>query len=143
VPGPQQPLYLLGRRIREIYPYVPLSPQNHAVSFGLISYDGGVFFGLAGDRDVLPDLDRLAAAIDEAIREQPVPRRRPKSKQKAAAKAKSTPKAKAKARPNRRAKAKPRAKQGRLRRGAAGESAEESPRRRLLRGRRGRRPRRG
>src|SRR5262245_6112564 len=44
VPGPQQPLYLLGRRIREIYPFVPLSPQNHAVSMGLISYDGRVFF---------------------------------------------------------------------------------------------------
>jgi WS/DGAT/MGAT family acyltransferase len=74
VPGPQQPLYLLGRRIREIYPFVPLSPQNHAISVGLISYDGRVFFGLAGDRDVLPDLDRVAAAIGEAIREQPAPR---------------------------------------------------------------------
>jgi diacylglycerol O-acyltransferase / wax synthase len=77
VPGPQQPLYLLGRRIREIYPFVPLSPQNHAVSIGLLSYDGRVFFGLAGDHDVVPDLDRLAEAIDEALREQPVPRRKP------------------------------------------------------------------
>ncbi len=66
VPGPQQPLYLLGRRIREIYPYVPLSPQNHAVSLGLISYDGRVFFGLAGDRDVVPDLDDFAAALRAA-----------------------------------------------------------------------------
>jgi diacylglycerol O-acyltransferase / wax synthase len=143
VPGPQQPLYLLGRRIREIYPYVPLSPQNHAVSIGLISYDGSVFFGLAGDRDVLPDLDRLAEAIDEAVREQPVPRRRPKAKKKApAAKPKAIAKPKAKPRAKRRAKAKPRAKPGR-RGGAAAEPAEESPRRRLFRGRRQRRPRRG
>ncbi len=77
VPGPQQPLYLLGRRIREIYPYVPLSPQNHAVSLGLVSYDGRIFFGLAGDRDVVADLDDFAAALDDAVREQPSPPRRP------------------------------------------------------------------
>ncbi|MGH2956995.1 MAG: wax ester/triacylglycerol synthase family O-acyltransferase [Solirubrobacterales bacterium] len=77
VPGPQQPLYLLGRRLREIYPFVPLSPQNHALSTGMVSYDGRVFFGLAGDRDAVADLDELATAIREAIREQPVPRRKP------------------------------------------------------------------
>jgi WS/DGAT/MGAT family acyltransferase len=80
VPGPQQPLYLLGRRLLEIYPFVPLSPQNHALAIGLVSYDGGVFFGLAGDRDVVPDLDDLAASIREAIRDQPVPRRKPVKK---------------------------------------------------------------
>jgi WS/DGAT/MGAT family acyltransferase len=82
VPGPQQPLYLLGRRIKEIYPFVPLSPQNHALSIGMISYDGRVFFGLAGDRDVVPDLDDFAAALREALREQPVPRAKPKPKAK-------------------------------------------------------------
>lgn len=76
VPGPQQPLYLMGRRIREIYPYVPLSPQNHAISIGLISYDGRVFFGLVGDRDAVSDLDDLQAALRAALREQPVPRRK-------------------------------------------------------------------
>ncbi len=83
VPGPQQPLYLLGRRIREIYPYVPLSPQNHALSMGLVSYDGRVFFGMAGDRDVVADLDDFAAALGAAMREQPVPRRKPAEKPKA------------------------------------------------------------
>ncbi len=83
VPGPQRPLYLLGRPIKEIYPFVPLSPQNHALSIGMISYDGRVFFGLAGDRDVVPDLDDLAAALREALREQPVPRAKPKPKAKA------------------------------------------------------------
>jgi diacylglycerol O-acyltransferase len=73
VPGPQQRLYLLGRRIKEIYPFVPLSPQNHALSIGMLSYDGRIYFGLAGDRDVLPDLDDLATALREALREQPVP----------------------------------------------------------------------
>jgi WS/DGAT/MGAT family acyltransferase len=83
VPGPQQPLYLLGRRIREIYPFVPLSPQHHALSIGMISYDGRIFFGLAGDRDTLPDLDNLADALAEALREQPVPRAKPTTATKA------------------------------------------------------------
>ena len=101
VPGPQQPLYLLGRRIREIYPYVPLSPQNHAVSLGLISYDGRVFFGLAGDRDIVPDLDDLAAALRAGVREQPVPRSKPAAKRPTAKRpaAKRKPKAEPKPRP--------------------------------------------
>jgi diacylglycerol O-acyltransferase / wax synthase len=81
VPGPQQPLYLLGRRLREIYPFVPLSPQNHALSVGALSYDGRVFFGINGDRDVVPDIDDFAAAMREALREQPAPRRRPSARQ--------------------------------------------------------------
>jgi WS/DGAT/MGAT family acyltransferase len=88
VPGPQQPLYLLGRRLREIYPFVPLSPQNHALSIGLLSYEGRVFFGLTGDRDVVADLDQLAIAVREALREQPVPRRAPAKRAKAAKPAK-------------------------------------------------------
>ena len=48
VPGPQVPFYLLGRRMLEVYPFVPLSPQGHALSLGVVSYDGGVFFGLDG-----------------------------------------------------------------------------------------------
>jgi diacylglycerol O-acyltransferase len=70
VPGPQIPFYLLGRRMLEVYPFVPLSPQNHALSVGIVSYDGGVFFGLTGDRDAFPDLDDFAAAVGEALLEQ-------------------------------------------------------------------------
>jgi diacylglycerol O-acyltransferase len=89
VPGPQQPLYLLGRQIKEIYPFVPLSPQNHALSIGMMSYDGRVYFGLAGDRDVVSDLDELATALRESLREQPVPRAKVKAKPKAKTKAKT------------------------------------------------------
>jgi diacylglycerol O-acyltransferase / wax synthase len=70
VPGPQIPFYLLGRRMLEVYPFVPLSPQNHALSVGIVSYDGGVFFGLTGDRDAVADLDDFAAAVGEALLEQ-------------------------------------------------------------------------
>jgi diacylglycerol O-acyltransferase / wax synthase len=78
VPGPQRHLYLLGRQIREIYPFVPLSPQNHALSIGMVSHDGRIYFELAGDRDALPDLDDLAGCLREALREQPMPRAKPK-----------------------------------------------------------------
>lgn len=89
VPGPQQPLYLLGRELSEIYPFVPLSPQNHALSIGVVSYNGQVCFGLVGDRDVLGDIDDLSAAIREALTKTAAAgRRKPK-----AAAAKGRPKA--------------------------------------------------
>jgi diacylglycerol O-acyltransferase / wax synthase len=70
VPGPQIPLYLLGRRLEAIYPFVPLSPQNHALSIGVLSYDGCVCFGLAGDRDVVGDVDDLVSDLGAALTEQ-------------------------------------------------------------------------
>jgi diacylglycerol O-acyltransferase len=70
VPGPQMPFYLLGRRMLEVYPFVPLSPQGHALSLGVVSYDGGVFFGLVGDRDVFADMDEAAADLEAAVAEQ-------------------------------------------------------------------------
>ncbi len=70
VPGPQVPFYLLGKQVRAIYPFVPLSPQGHALSIGIVSYDGGVFFGLAGDRRVMADLDEVAADVEGALAEQ-------------------------------------------------------------------------
>jgi diacylglycerol O-acyltransferase / wax synthase len=70
VPGPQVPFYLLGRRVRQIYPFVPLSPQGHALSIGVVSYDGGVFFGIVGDRALFADIDELAADVSAALAEQ-------------------------------------------------------------------------
>jgi WS/DGAT/MGAT family acyltransferase len=63
VPGPPMPVYLLGRRLEAINPFVPLSPQRRALSIGVISYDGGLFFGLTGDRDRIPDLDAFAGFV--------------------------------------------------------------------------------
>ena len=68
VPGPQFPLYMLGRRLEAFYPQVPLA-ANTALGIAIMSYDGHVFFGLLGDYDAMADLDAfaadLAAAIDE------------------------------------------------------------------------------
>jgi len=44
VPGPRMPLYLLGARVLEIFPLVPLY-ENQALGFALLSYTGGLFWG--------------------------------------------------------------------------------------------------
>lgn len=68
VPGPQLPLYCLGRRLVELYPYVMLA-KNIRVATAIFSYDGGVYFGVTGDFDAVPDVgvvtEGIAAAIDE------------------------------------------------------------------------------
>ena len=68
VPGPQFPLYAMGARMRDIYPVVPLA-KGQAVSIGISSYDGGVFYGLNADRDAMGDVDVLAGAIGESLDE--------------------------------------------------------------------------
>ena len=67
VPGPQQTFYLDGVPLREVYPAVPLNPRNQALSVGIVSYDGGVYFGLLGDRDALPDLGDAARGVEDAM----------------------------------------------------------------------------
>jgi hypothetical protein len=68
VPGPQHPLYLLGRELHATFPMVPLA-RRQAVCFGIMSYNGQVNFGLIGDYDALPELDALAADLQAAIAE--------------------------------------------------------------------------
>jgi diacylglycerol O-acyltransferase len=68
VPGPQSPLYAAGARMVETYPVHPLLP-GHALAIGVTSYDGGVFYGLTADRDLLPDADLLGACLREALDE--------------------------------------------------------------------------
>jgi WS/DGAT/MGAT family acyltransferase len=67
VPGPQQTFYLDGVPVREVFPAVPLNPPNQALTIGVVSYDGGVGFGLLSDRDALPDVADAAAALERAI----------------------------------------------------------------------------
>ena len=69
VPGPQFPLYLLGRRMESVFPMVPLA-KRQAVCIGAMSYDGEVGFGLIGDYDAIADLDDLGADIEAALTEQ-------------------------------------------------------------------------
>jgi hypothetical protein len=58
VPGPQTPLYLMGARLLEAYPIVPLS-HNLSLGIAILSYCGVLHFGLFADHDAHPDLEAL------------------------------------------------------------------------------------
>ncbi len=62
VPGPQFPLYVLGREMLRAIP-VAFLPENHALAIAIMSYNGQLNFGLLGDFDALPDIDVLAEDI--------------------------------------------------------------------------------
>jgi WS/DGAT/MGAT family acyltransferase len=66
VPGPQFPLYLLGRRMLRLYPVVPLA-RRQALGIAVMSYDGHLGFGLLGDYDALPELETLAGELRRSI----------------------------------------------------------------------------
>ena len=66
VPGPQFPLYLLGRELLELVPVPFLAPEK-ALAIAIMSYNGTVDVGLMGDYDAMPDLDDFAAYIEEEL----------------------------------------------------------------------------
>jgi diacylglycerol O-acyltransferase / wax synthase len=68
VPGPQFPLYVLGRRLQNLYP-IAFLPQNHSLAIAIMSYDGEVNFGLLADYDAIPDVDEIAEGIAESLAE--------------------------------------------------------------------------
>jgi len=68
IPGPQFPLYLLGHRMLEMFPYIPVA-QGVRISVGIVSYDGHLTIAATGDYDAVPDLDVLCAAIGSALAE--------------------------------------------------------------------------
>lgn len=68
VPGPQVPLYVIGRKMIRAYPYVPLAGQVR-VGVAIFSYDGLVTLGLTGDRDTASDLNVLRRGIEEGMDE--------------------------------------------------------------------------
>jgi WS/DGAT/MGAT family acyltransferase len=68
VPGPPEPLYAFGARLREIYPLVPIAAE-HALGIAIFSYDGNVVFGMNADRDTVPDLAVLVDGIENSLDE--------------------------------------------------------------------------
>ncbi len=68
VPGPQFPLYLLGRELEAVYPMVPLA-ENTALGIAILSYNGQLNFGLVSDYDALADLEVLADELRSSIEE--------------------------------------------------------------------------
>ncbi|MFD0686723.1 WS/DGAT/MGAT family O-acyltransferase [Actinomadura fibrosa] len=68
VPGPDFPLYVLGRRALEMHPYVPLTGGIRVVT-AIISYCGTLYFGITGDFDGMPDLDVLTKGVQGGMAE--------------------------------------------------------------------------
>jgi diacylglycerol O-acyltransferase / wax synthase len=68
VPGPQFPLYLLGRELEELIP-VAFLPENHALAVAIMSYNGIVDFGLLADYDAMPDVAQVGEFIRESLEE--------------------------------------------------------------------------
>ena len=68
VPGPQFPVYCLGREMREYLPFVPIT-HGLRVGTAILSYNGSVFFGVTGDYRTMPDIGILARAAASGIEE--------------------------------------------------------------------------
>ena len=65
IPGPPVPLWVGGGRLLEAYPYVEVI-DGEGLTIAVVSYEDRLHFGLTADRDVMPDLDRLAHGIAQA-----------------------------------------------------------------------------
>jgi WS/DGAT/MGAT family acyltransferase len=68
VPGPPVPFFLLDAQMVAGYPHVPLF-ENQGLGIALLSYAGRFSYGLVGEWDLLPDIERLGAAIQAAYAE--------------------------------------------------------------------------
>ena len=68
VPGPQFPLYCLGRQMMEYRPFVPIF-HGMRVATAILSYDGKIAFGVTGDWDTAPDVAILATGAAAGVHE--------------------------------------------------------------------------
>jgi WS/DGAT/MGAT family acyltransferase len=68
VPGPQFPLYLIGREMEELTPVPFLAPER-ALAVAIMSYNGSVTIGLMGDYDAMADLDEFGEDVESAVAE--------------------------------------------------------------------------
>jgi WS/DGAT/MGAT family acyltransferase len=68
VPGPQQPLHTLGRRLLESFPFVPVIAHVR-ISIAIFSYDGGLYIGVTGDYDSSSDVDVLTTGVERSMGE--------------------------------------------------------------------------
>jgi WS/DGAT/MGAT family acyltransferase len=68
IPGPQVPLYVLGRKLEDLFP-VAFLPEDHALAVAIMSYNGGLDYGLLGDFDAMPDIDVVADGIETSLAE--------------------------------------------------------------------------
>jgi hypothetical protein len=68
VPGPQIPLYVLGRELQDVFP-VAFLPEHHALAIAIMSYNGQLNFGLLADYDSMEDVELLGEALTRSLNE--------------------------------------------------------------------------
>jgi diacylglycerol O-acyltransferase len=68
VPGPQFPLYLIGHKMLNWYPYVPVGGEM-TMNCAILSYNGYMYFGFSGDTHAAPDLSRLETLLKSSFEE--------------------------------------------------------------------------
>ena len=68
IPGPREPMYLLGCELEEAYPVVPIA-DRHALSIGMTTIKDEACFGIYADCEALPDADLLADCIEASVDE--------------------------------------------------------------------------
>lgn len=66
VPGPRSRQQVMGRDVLEILPVPPIALQLRT-GIAMVSYADSFVFGITGDHDTAPDLDQLAAGIEQAV----------------------------------------------------------------------------
>lgn len=66
VPGPDQPLHLMGQRVLSVFPVPPIAMQLRT-GVAMLSYAEDLFFGILADYDAVPDVDALARGIEVAV----------------------------------------------------------------------------
>ena len=59
---------MLGRELEDVFP-VAFLPENHALAIAIMSYNGGINFGLLADYDSMEDVDVIAEGIEESLAE--------------------------------------------------------------------------
>jgi diacylglycerol O-acyltransferase len=57
---------VLGRELQDVFP-VAFLPENHALAIAIMSYNGGIDFGLLGDYDAMDDIEMLANGLSESL----------------------------------------------------------------------------
>jgi len=68
VRGPQSPLYLLGRKMVDWYPYVPVGGEM-ALNCAILSYNETAYFGFSSDVHAAPDLECLETLLQTSLSE--------------------------------------------------------------------------
>lgn len=66
IPGPREPLQIMGRKVIGVMPIPPIAMQLRT-GVAMLSYADHLFFGILADFDAVPDVEELARGIESAV----------------------------------------------------------------------------